>query len=72
MAKMNVVILVLAIFFASVLTGVAYAKHSKNLRLARAGLLGQSSSVVQTCVSMPDGESDEESSCPAVASVFDP
>ncbi|MDE2131491.1 MAG: hypothetical protein KGJ15_01895 [Betaproteobacteria bacterium] len=72
MAKMNVVILVLAIFFASVLTGVAYGKHSRNLKLARSGLTGQPASVMQACVSVPDDESEEESSCPAVASVFDP
>ncbi|MDE1989980.1 MAG: hypothetical protein KGJ83_02245 [Betaproteobacteria bacterium] len=72
MAKVNVVILVLAIFFASVLTGVAYGKHSRNLKLARSGLPGQPASVVQACVSVPDDESAEESSCPAVASVFDP
>lgn len=72
MAKVNVVILVLAIFFASVLTGVAYGKHSRNLKLARTGLTSQASSVVQACPSMPDADSDEESSCPAVASVFDP
>ena len=65
MAKVNIAVLVLAIL----LTGVAFAKHGGNLKQIppRAP-----SSVIQLCAAMPDADSNEEASCPAVASVFNP